>query len=98
MIIGITGGTGSGKSTLLRIIAQHGGLVLDCDAIYHELLQTDQELLSAIEKRFPDTVTDGILDRKKLGTVVFADENALHDLNRITHAAVKENILQQLSA
>ena len=98
MVIGITGGTGSGKSTLLHLIEQHGGLVLDCDAIYHELLQTDCDMLAAIEKRFPGTVADGTLDRKKLGAIVFADENALQELNRITHAAVKEEILRRLES
>lgn len=98
MIIGITGGTGSGKSTLLHLIAEHGGLVLDCDAIYHELLQTDPNMLAAIENRFPGTVMDGTLDRKKLGAIVFADENALQELNRITHAAVKEEILRRLES
>ena len=96
MIIGITGGTGSGKSTLLHLIAQHGGLVLDCDAIYHRLLQTDTSLLESIENAFPGTVTDGALNRKKLGTIVFADEKALQELNRITHAAVKKEVLRQL--
>ena len=96
MIIGITGGTGSGKSTLLHLIAQRGGLILDCDAIYHELLQTDADLLNRIESRFPGTVTDGVLDRKKLGAIVFFDENALKDLNQITHAAVKKEVLRRL--
>ena len=98
MIIGITGGTGSGKSTLLHLIEDLGGLVLDCDAIYHELLQTDTALLSAIELRFPGTVTDGSLDRKKLGAIVFADKNALQELNHITHAAVKQEVLRRLAS
>ena len=97
MIIGITGGTGSGKTTLLDLIRDHGGLVLDCDAIYHKLLSTDTDLLNAIEQRFPGTVEDGTLNRKKLGAIVFADEDALQDLNRITHGAVKLEILRQLS-
>ena len=50
MIIGITGGTGCGKTTLLRVIEAAGGLVLDCDRIYHELLRTDPSLLAAIEE------------------------------------------------
>ena len=96
MIIGITGGTGSGKTTLLNLIRDLGGLILDCDAIYHELLQTDDAMLRAIEDRFPGVITDGILDRKKLGAIVFADAQALLDLNRITHTAVKNEVLRRL--
>ena len=96
MIIGITGGTGCGKTTLLNIIRQQGGMILDCDAIYHQLLQTDTEMLAAIEARFPGTVEQGALDRKKLGAIVFADEQALLDLNQITHGAVRREVLAQL--
>ena len=97
MIVGITGGTGCGKTTLLQEIEARGGLVLDCDAIYHELLQTDGQMLSAIEARFPGTVEAGQLNRKKLGGIVFSDENALLDLNKITHGAVKRAVLERLS-
>ena len=98
MIIGITGGTGCGKTTLLNLIHEQGGTVLDCDAIYHELLQTDEVMLSAIENRFPGVVEKGSLNRKKLGAIVFADEAALLDLNTITHGAVKREVLRQLEA
>ncbi len=96
MIIGITGGTGCGKTTLLEMISQKGGLILDCDKIYHQLLQTDTSLLDAIERRFPNTVVGGSLDRKKLGNLVFSHENDLLDLNKITHGAVKKEVLRQL--
>ena len=97
MILGITGGTGCGKTTLLNCIAERGGLILDCDAIYHDLLRTDPALLSAIEARFPGTVEYGVLQRKKLGNLVFSDEKALEDLNAITHGAVKAEVLRRLS-
>ena len=97
MILGITGGTGCGKTTLLNCIAERGGLILDCDAIYHDLLRTDPALLSAIEARFPGTVEYGVLQRKKLGNLVFSDERALSDLNAITHGAVKAEVLRRLS-
>ena len=97
MINGITGGTGCGKTTLLKTIAEKGGLILDCDAIYHELLATDISLLNAIETRFPGTVENGTLQRKKLGAIVFSDEKALKDLNKITHGAIKAEVLRRLA-
>ena len=98
MILGITGGTGCGKTTLLNAIRDRGGLVLDCDAIYHELLRTDLQMLSAIEARFPGVLEEGQLNRKKLGAIVFADPDALLDLNHITHSAVKQEVLRRLQS
>lgn len=96
MILGITGGTGCGKTTLLKVIQENGGLILDCDAIYHELLASDTGLLDAIENRFPGTVENGALQRKKLGSIVFSDEKALQDLNKITHGAIRAEVLRRL--
>lgn len=64
-ILGITGGSGSGKTTLLRAVEHLGGLGLDCDAIYHCLLETDDALVAAIGARFPGTVRDGRVDRPR---------------------------------
>ena len=97
MIIGITGGTGSGKTTVLELIRQQGGMVLDCDRIYHDLLQTDPALLQAIDAAFPGTVTNGRLDRKALGAIVFEDRQALEQLNGITHSAVKAEVIRLLT-
>lgn len=87
-IIGITGGSGSGKTTALRALEELGALVLDADAIYHELLGSDAALLDAIETRFPGTVSDGCLNRSALAAAVFNDPDALSSLNAITHPAV----------
>lgn len=97
MIFGITGGTGCGKTTLLDLISQAGGLVLDCDAIYHELLTRDASLLAAIEGTFPGVVENGVLQRKKLGSLVFSNPVALAALNKITHTAVKQEVLRRLN-
>ena len=97
MILGITGGTGCGKTTLLKEIEHRGGLVLDCDAVYHDLLTRDTALLDAIEARFPGVVVDKKLERKRLGAIVFGDEQALLDLNAITHGAIKAEIVRRLA-
>ena len=96
MILGITGGTGCGKTTLLSCIQELGGVVLDCDEIYHNLLKTDKKMLAAIDARFPGTVEDGVLDRKKLGATVYVDEAALLDLTAITHAHVRREVERRL--
>lgn len=96
MIVGVTGGTGCGKTTALQAVQALGGLALDCDAIYHELLKSDKKMLAAIAERFPEAMENGSLARKKLGAIVFANPNALEDLNAITHAAVRREVVSRL--
>lgn len=95
-IIGITGGTGCGKTTALETLKDFGALVIDCDALYHELLESSAELINEIDKYFPGAVTDGVLDRKALGAVVFTDEEALRDLNIITHRYIHLELRRRL--
>lgn len=84
-VIGITGGTGSGKTTALLELQKQGALIIDCDALYHKMLESNAAMLNDIDAAFPETVVDGKLDRKALGAVVFSNEPALLELNRITH-------------
>lgn len=88
IVIGITGGTGCGKTTALKVLQSLGARIVDCDALYHDLLKTNAAMLSEIEARFPGVVQDGVLDRKALGRIVFSDTKALEDLNAITHRHV----------
>lgn len=95
-VLGITGGSGCGKTTALQAVRDLGGLVLDCDEIYHWLLQQDKSLPDAIEARFPGVVSGGVLDRKALGRLVFSDPQALQDLNHLTHTAVCREVRRRL--
>ncbi len=97
-IIGITGGTGCGKTTALNVLRDMGALVLDADAVYHELCRDSHEMLARINTRFPGSVEDGVLQRKKLGAIVFSDAQALEDLRSITDAYVEKEIDRRLAA
>ncbi len=97
-VIGVTGGSGSGKTTALEALKARGALVLDCDAVYHELLESSEPLLRQIEASFPGVVKDGVLDRKALGARVFADEEKLLRLNAITHRQVGMEVERRLEA
>lgn len=90
-ILGITGPTGAGKTTLLREVERLGGAVIDCDAVYHEMLERDTALQLALEAAFgPLRDEAGAIDRKKLGRVVFHDPAQLERLNAIVQGAVVE--------
>ncbi len=88
-VIGITGPTGAGKTTLLQEVERLGGGVIDCDAVYHELLKRDITLQDRLEQAFgPLRDEAGAIDRKKLGAVVFRDPEKLEILNAIAWEAV----------
>ena len=91
-VLGITGGTGCGKTTLLEVIREKGGSVIDCDAVYHGLLRTDKQLLADIEAAFPGVVEEGVLQRKKLGALVFGDKAALKRLTAITGPVIDREV------
>ena len=96
-IIGITGGSGAGKTSALMALRSLGALVLDCDAIYHELLAGNAELKSELAERFEGVLKNGTIDRKLLGQIVFSDPSALLDLNAITHGYVGGELKRRLA-
>lgn len=96
-VIGITGGTGAGKTTLLHALERRGALVLDCDAVYHEMLESDAPLRTAITEAFGDVfLPTGGLDRQKLGTIVFQDAAALARLDAIVFAHLPRVLAQRM--
>ena len=89
MKVGITGGIGSGKSTVCRLFAQKGIAVYDSDAAANRLMQEDGALRRQLAGRFGEgTFRDGVLDRAYLAGIVFADPQALADLNALVHPVV----------
>ncbi|ALC15740.1 dephospho-CoA kinase [Desulfuromonas soudanensis] len=102
MILGVTGGIASGKSTVTEILASLGATVVSADQLARQAVRPGTETLERLVRRFGPSILlpDGTLDRKALGSLVFADETARKDLNAIIHpaiAALAEARLQELS-
>jgi dephospho-CoA kinase len=97
-LIGLTGGIGSGKSTAADRFAAHGCDVLDVDGVAREVVAPGEPALEEIARRFGSGVLqpDGSLDRPALAAVVFADDAARHDLDRITHPRVAARIVERI--
>lgn len=92
-VIAVTGGIGSGKSVVCRVLSAIGHEVYDCDSQAKRLMDESPEIKAALQRRIhPDVVTDGIIDRRLLSSIVFNDSDKLAMLNSIVHAAVRSDI------
>jgi dephospho-CoA kinase len=99
-IVGLTGGIASGKSTVARMLTELGAIVIDADAIVHELQAPGSPLLAEIIEAFgPQILTaDGALDRPALGALVFSDAEARERLGSIVHPKVGAEMLRRIAA
>lgn len=90
-ILGLTGGSGTGKSAACTAFARLGCGVIDADATYRTLCDTCEPMLKEIQNVFGNVFsTDGKLNRKKLGAIVFSDAQKLQQLNAITHPYIRQ--------
>jgi dephospho-CoA kinase len=94
LLVGLTGGIGSGKSTVARMLQARGAVVLDADEFARAAVVAGSPGLRSVVARFGGDVltTDGELDRRKLASIVFADPQALADLEAIVHPEVRRMI------
>ncbi|MBV8691613.1 MAG: dephospho-CoA kinase [Actinobacteria bacterium] len=100
LVVGLTGGIGSGKSTVSALLAARGAVIIDADAIVHEVQAPGGVAFQPIVDRFgPGVVTaEGALDRPAIAAIVFNDPAALADLNAITHPIVGQVIFDRMAA
>jgi dephospho-CoA kinase len=98
-VLGLTGSIGMGKSATADLFRRLGVPVHDADASVHALYRGRAAPL--IEKAFPGTVTDGVVDRAKLGGAVLNDAARIKELESIVHPLVREEeerFLEKVSA
>ncbi|MDY7102523.1 MAG: dephospho-CoA kinase [Actinomycetota bacterium] len=100
ILVALTGGIGSGKSSVSSRLADRGALIVDADAITRRLQEPGGTVFEAMVERFGDQIvaTDGTLDRQAVAEQVFADADALADLNKIVHPAVRAEMARQVDA
>lgn len=93
-LIGLTGGIGSGKSTVATGLARRGAVIVDADAIVHELQRPGTPVFEEMVAEFGDSIVgaDGTLDRAAVAATVFNDPEALSALNGIVHPRVFQEI------
>ena len=97
-VLGLTGGIATGKSHLSATLRKAGARVVDADLISHQLTAPGGPALPLIRDAFGDAfVRDGILDRKRLGALVFSDAQALTRLNGIMHPLIFEEADRQIA-
>ena len=97
-ILGITGGIGSGKSAATQWFESQGITVVDADVVAREVVEPGQPTLKSIQDAFGDWVllADGSLDRRALREHIFQFPEARQSLEKITHPAIRQSIIQQL--
>jgi dephospho-CoA kinase len=94
--IGLTGGIAAGKSEALKAFARLGAATLSSDAVVHELLETEPLRGRLVERWGADVVSDGGVDRAKIGEIVFADPEQLTWLESQIHPLVQQRTAEWL--
>jgi dephospho-CoA kinase len=99
-VVGLTGGIGSGKSTVAEMFRDLGAVVIDADAIVHELQAPGSAVLAEMVDAFGRGILDaaGALDREALGRLVFADAPLRARLGAIVHPRVGIEMARRLEA
>ncbi|ERJ95591.1 dephospho-CoA kinase [Selenomonas sp. oral taxon 892] len=99
-IIGLTGGIACGKSTVSQELHARGAVIIDADALAHELSRPGQSVYNAYVERFGSTVVaaDGTLDRAAVARLIFVDPTLRAEIERIVHPLIRAAAEERLQA
>jgi dephospho-CoA kinase len=99
LLVGLTGGIGSGKTSVSSRLARVGAVVIDADAIVHELQSPGQQVLADMVELLGEGILhpDGTLDRQAVADIVFHDKERLAALGEIVHPRVREELFRRVA-
>lgn len=97
-VFGITGGSGSGKTSVSAILSEFGVCVIDTDLIAHKITEPKTKCLDELTDYFGKNIlnSDGKLNRKKLASIAFSDNEKKAVLNKITHKYIKTEVIKDI--
>jgi dephospho-CoA kinase len=99
LIVGLTGGIGAGKSTVANMFAQLGALTIDADQLARLAIEPGSTGFDEVVAEFSTKIlTDGDIDRQKLGKIVFKDADKRKKLEAIIHPRVQEALAQRIKS
>ncbi len=99
IILGVTGGVATGKSTIAGMLRQLGAVVIDADRISHRFLRRGTPSWQKVVDEFGDEILNKnlVINRKRLGKIIFADKDKRKRLERIIHPLVIETVKRKIT-
>ena len=90
LLVGVTGSIGMGKSTVAQMFKEHGYGVYNADDTVHYIYENDQEVIEKVERQFPGSTKDGVVNRLALRDILNKDPDKFRDLEQIVHPVTRK--------
>ncbi len=92
----LSGGIGSGKSAAANILQSLGAVVFSSDDFARRVLAPETEATRLVIERWPEVAAEGVIDRARLGRLVFSDAGRLIELERIVHPYTRQSLMEAI--
>ena len=90
LLVGITGSIGMGKSTVAQMFKDHGYGIYNADDTVHYIYENDEEVIEKVERQFPGSTKDGVVNRLALRDILNKDPDKFRDLEQIVHPVTRK--------
>ena len=90
LLVGVTGSIGMGKSTVAQMFKEHGYGVYNADDTVHYIYENDEEVIEKVERKFPGSTKNGVVNRLTLRDILNKDPDKFRDLEQIVHPATRK--------